>query len=315
MKPIKWNGKPISKPGWYSGLSLDLYHSKGICDAPAVSSSDLRTCAKQSAKHMYARWAENPEREVIKPPRHFVLGSAAHHVILGEDFYKTKFVTQPATYRDKKTAAVKPWHNGADFCKKWNAKAAQKGLTPVTQDELKTILAMSRSLQAEGIVQHGLLLRGLVEHSGFWKDGETGLWIKVRPDVVPTHTGEYVDLKTANDVTTIALMSSLRNYSYYQQGALIWEVAERLEDPFEAFYLMFLETDAPYCARAVKLVKDDLSRGRLMNRDMIRQIAHCIHAAHWPGPGEGELPDLPLSDAERERIDRRLQFNRGGASQ
>jgi hypothetical protein len=312
MDAIKWNGKPIKTPGWYSGLSLEDYHSAGICDGLAVSSSDLRTCWRKSPAHMHDRWAENPVREVDKPPRHFVLGSAAHHLLLGEDRFKMKYVAQPPTYRDKKTAVEKSWHNGADFCKKWNAKATAQGKAWVTHDELKIILAMSKSLALDPLVNEGLL-RGYVEHSGFAKDHETGLWLKVRPDVIPTHTGEFCDLKTAADVTTVALQSSIRSFGYHQQGALIWEVAELLKHPFDSFYLMFIETDRPYCARALPLTEDDLARGRLQNRAMIRRIANCITTDHWPGPGEGDLRALPLADAERERIDARLKFEKVGA--
>jgi len=37
MKITKWNGKPITKPGWYSGIPIETYHSAGICDGKAVS--------------------------------------------------------------------------------------------------------------------------------------------------------------------------------------------------------------------------------------------------------------------------------------
>jgi hypothetical protein len=74
--------------------------------------------------------------------------------------------------------------------------------------------------------------------------------LKVRPDVIPTMTGDFVDLKTAADVTTPALQYAIRAYGYHQQGALIWEVVEQLgaEHPFAGFVLMFVETVAPWCA-------------------------------------------------------------------
>ena len=315
MKPIQWDGKQIKKPGWYSGIPLEMYHSAKICDGYAVSSSDLRTCWSKSAAHMYVKWAENPKREERKSTRSMILGAAAHHLLLGEDKFRFKFAAQPLTYRDKTTAREKPWHNGADYCKAWNAKQAGAGKVPVTQDELRAIVEMARSLALEPLVQEGLL-RGYVETSGFVRDAETGLWIKVRPDVVPTLTGDYVDLKTAADVTTVALQSSIRTYGYHQQGALIWEVVEQLNirngdaHPFESFVLMFIETDLPYCARTVPLVDDDLARGRLQNRAMLRKIASCLKSGRFPGPGEGDLRALPLADAERERIDKRLEFEK-----
>jgi len=60
----------------------------------------------------------------------------------------------------------------------------------------------------------------------------------------------------------------------------------------------------------VPLVDDDLARGRLQNRAMLRKIASCLKSGRFPGPGEGDLRALPLADAERERIDKRLEFEK-----
>ena len=105
-----------------------------------------------------------------------------------------------------------------------------------------------------------------------------------------------------------AVQSSIRSYGYHQQGGLVWEACEQLQQPFETFTLLFVETTNPYCTRTVPLPDDDLARGRLQNRAMIRKIAHCIETGHWPGPGEGDIRPLPLSNDERERIDTRLKI-------
>jgi PDDEXK-like domain of unknown function (DUF3799) len=306
MHITPWNRKPITRAGWYAGISLDQYHAPNICAGPAVSSTDLRTCWAKSPAHMQLQWAENPAREARSVTRPLILGSAAHHLLLGESNFKMRYVQQPATYRDKITAQEKSWHNGALYCKAWNAAQDKAGKTPITIGELASIVAMSRSLALEPLVNAGLL-RGQIEVSGFWKDQETGLWIKVRPDVIPTASGDYVDLKTAQDVTTPALQSAIRSRAYHQQGALVWEVVEALEQPFESFVLMFIETSAPWCARTVPLTDEDLARGRQQNRAMLRRIASCIAANHFPGPGEGDLHPLPLANDERSRIDERLK--------
>jgi hypothetical protein len=125
--------------------------------------------------------------------------------------------------------------------------------------------------------------------------------------VIPTNGGDFADLKTSADVTTIALMKTIRTYGYHQQGALIWEVCEALGQPFESFVLMFVETSNPFCARTSPLTDEDLALGRQQNRLMMRQIRRCIDAGHFPGPGEGDLRAMPLSNDERERIKARLQ--------
>ena len=306
MKITKWNGKPITKPGWYSGIPIETYHSAGICDGKAVSSSDLRTAWSKSLAHMFDRWAENPNRKERTMTDAMLIGAVAHHLLLGEEGFKLKFVPFPETYRDKVSAQEKPWHNGAGPCKAWVADQVKKGRTPIKTDALEKIIAMSRSLALEPLVKDGLL-SGHVECSGFVKDRETGLWIKVRPDVVPMTGPDYVDLKTAAEVTAPALMSSIRSYGYHQQGGLIWEATEQLAQPFQSFTLMFIESERPFCARTVPLTDDDLARGRMQNRVMMRKIAGAIESGHWPGPGEGDLRPLPLASDERARIDERLK--------
>jgi hypothetical protein len=306
MNITKWNGKPITKAGWYSGIPIERYHSAGICAGKAVSSSDLRTAWSKSLAHMFDRWAENEAREDRSMTDAMLVGAVAHHLLLGEDGFKLKFVPFPATYRDKKTAEEKKWHNGADVCKAWVAEQTKKGKTPVKIEDLTKIIAMSKSLANEPLVQDGLL-KGHVECSGFVRDRETGLWIKVRPDVVPMSGPDFVDLKTAAEVTSVSLMSSIRSYGYHQQGGLIWEACEQLAQPFESFTLMFIESARPFCARTVPLTDDDLARGRMQNRAMLRKIAHAIDAGHWAGPGEGDTRPLPLSNDERDRIDARLK--------
>ena len=306
LQVTKWNGKPITKPGWYSGIPLERYHSANMCDGPAVSSSNLRTCWIKSPAHMHAEWCENPDAEPRETTRNMILGSAAHHLMLGEEGFKLKYVAQPEIYRDKVTAQEKPWNNNANACRDWHAKQAVEGRTVVTVKELKVIVEMARSLALEPLVQEGLL-QGYVETSGFFKHKQTGLWVKVRPDVVPSGP-DFVDMKTASDVTTVALMSAIRSYAYHQQGALIWEMCDAIGQPFESFLLLFIETARPFCARTVPLVDDDLARGREQNGVMLRKIASCIETKHWPGPSEGDMRPLPLSNDERARIDERLKY-------
>jgi hypothetical protein len=71
--------------------------------------------------------------------------------------------------------------------------------------------------------------------------------------------------------------------------------------------LMFIETAPPFCARSVPLAADDLARGRLQNRAMLRRVKSCIETRHWPGPGEDDHREMPISNDERARIDARLK--------
>ena len=308
MKVRKWDGKMITEPGWVSGMPLEIYHSAGVCDGPAVSSSDLRTCWSKSPKHMWAKWAENPEREEKKETDSMLLGGCTHYLLLGEDNFKTKYIAQPEEYPDRKTGELKKWHMGAEFCKQWHAKHEGLGYNIVPVKMLDAIVNIAKSVALEPLVQADLL-KGHVETSGFFKDRETGLWIKVRPDVIPAADDTFVDLKTTADVTTPAIMSTIRSYGYHQQGALIWEACEALDQPFATFVLLFVETANPYCARVVELPEEDLSFGRQQNRDGLRKIRTAIDLDRWPGPGEGDVRVIGLAKDERARIKERLKLS------
>src|SRR5215203_1399215 len=128
MQITEWNGQPITEPGWYSGIPLERYHSAGICDGPAVSSSNLRQCWLRSPAHMHAQWCENPDAEPIKVTRFMQLGTSAHYMLLGES-YKLALVCQPTIYRDKVTAIEKPWNNNATYCRDWTRRQTEAGKT------------------------------------------------------------------------------------------------------------------------------------------------------------------------------------------
>lgn len=299
---------PVTKTGLYRGVSLDDYHSPVVIPDGqyAVSSTDLRTAWSKSLAHMFDQWAHNPKRAPRKPTREMILGIAAHHLLLGETRFATSFIQQPLEYRDLRTAMFKPWNNNADVCKEWTEKQSKAGRIIVKYDELERINGMAASIALEPLVKDGIL-SGAAETSGFVKDTETGLWIKVRPDIIPTTGGDYVDLKTIFDISNRGVSRRIREAAYHMQGGLIWEWCDQVGENFETFTLAFIESDRPFCARMVPVEDEDLARGRQQCRAMLRQIATCIDKGHWPGPGEGELRSIWLSKEEREAIDKRLQ--------
>jgi len=102
-----------------------------------------------------------------------------------------------------------------------------------------------------------------------------------------------------------AVLSSIRERGYAQQGALVWEVIEALHLPFESFTDLFVEKSPPYCVRRVTLSDAALGRARRQNRAMLRVIADCIDKNEWPGFDDIENADV--AKTEQDRIDQRLE--------
>jgi hypothetical protein len=154
------------------------------------------------------------------------------------------------------------------------------------------------------------VLQGFAERSGFWKDKETGVWLKIRPDVIPSHRGgEMVDLKTCTSVQWVDLLRTVEQFGYDQQFALMRTVLRELKMPFTAAALVFVEKMPPHCVRVVELSDEDLDLGEAKNRTALRRFALCWNTNRWPGPA-GERQDaeiLKLTPAARERAESRLK--------
>lgn len=310
MKTIEWDGKPISKPGLYSKIPLNVYHSQSICDGPSVSSSGLRTLFSQSPAHFYTMWSGNPEREEKDEKAHMIVGRAAHHLMLGEPFFAKLFCVQPAEYPDAKTGELKKWTYAAGYCKDWRTARMTEGRAILTGGDVASIKGMAIALGTHPIVKAGAL-NGMIERSIFWKDKETGLWVKIRPDSIPTESGDFVDLKTTTSVLWNDLRRTIYDFGYHQQGALVRTGArEVLKIAQPTFTLVFAEKDEPHCVRVVTIKDGDLDRGEKQNRYALDTIARCIKSGHWPGPG-GEREDaenIELPEWGQKQIDDRLEY-------
>lgn len=292
---------PISRPGIYAGISLDDYHSTLVTPGPSVSSSGLRRLWQTSPAHFYAAWEYNPNRIEETASEAMILGAAAHHLLLGEDDFQTHYVMRPETLKGED--GLKPWQGNRKACREWLTEQRRAGRTVLTPAQIDTIRGMAKSLARHPDVSDGQILYGEIERSGFIRDKETGLWLRIRPDAWPID-GDFCDLKTIVSISNLAIWSAMREHAYHQQGALVWEVIEGLGLPFDSFSLLFVEKDPPYAVRRATLSDDALVRGRRQNREMLRTIAECIDRNEWPAPLD--IDALDVSKAEAERIDARL---------
>ena len=310
LETTPWDNKPVSRPGMYSKIPLDGskgYHTQFVCEGPSVSSSGLRTLFSESPKHFYATWSGNPQRKERKDARHFILGRAVHHLILGEPYFAKLFCVQPARVLIPEEG-WKPWNNIRPKCKEWHAQQRKAGRTVLLQSEVVSIKGMAREICAHPFYQHGLL-KGLIERSLIWKDKETGIWLKWRPDVIPRDSADFADLKTTTSVLIPDLMRTIDELGYFQQAALgRWACREVLGMDMASFTYLFVEKTEPYAVRDIRLEPEDLERGENANRAALELLARCLERGEWPGPGAGNEGNdrVRLSDRAREAIDNRL---------
>lgn len=297
--PVRaYQGGKISEPGIYSGVPIESYHAD-ICVGPSISSGGLRAFEAEdsSPAHFYLHSYLNPDHVPEPPKAAWIIGRAAHTLLLGEAGFNEEYVIRPDAIGDQK------WNANANVCKAWLAEQAQAGRTVLKGEDITNIKGMARSLAAHPIVQQGIL-NGLPEHSIFWRDEETGVWLKSRMDNIPTDGNMIVDLKTCDSASPIACRRSITNYGYHQQGALGVEgmkvVAGR--DIADVAFV-FIEKTAPWAINIKPLDAEALEWGRLQNRRAVRAFAKCFEEGRWPSFEGDDLVAANLLDFKRKSLE------------
>lgn len=293
-----WGGEKIGQSGAIVGLSLAVYHDD-CCVGPSISSSGLRTIWSQSPAHYWCRSPLNPDRLPPEDKPHFALGRVAHTLLLeGRAGLLTDYALRPDEYPDYRPKEARVWRD----------EQILAGKTIITPEDLEKVEGMAKALGAHPLVQAGIL-NGAVERSLIWKDAETGVWLKARPDVIPTESGDFSDLKTTPSVAYDALERSLASFGYQMQAALAGMASEAvLGVKMQSFTLVWVEKEPPFCVRVTTLDEADIERGARQVRRAIRTFAHCLDTGRWPGPGNDGAEYIKLPTWAANRVDLELQI-------
>ena len=293
-----WDGLPISEPGLYASVDMATYHRQ-LTVTPSISSSGLRTIWNKSAAHFYDDSYLNPNPPEQPERPHFSIGRAAHHLLLlGRKGFDEEFVCRPEQWSDWRTKESR----------EWKAEMLAAGKTIVTLNELELISGMAASLGRDPLVRAGLL-DGLVERTIVYRDSETGMFCKSRPDNIPADA-IFSDLKTCEGVDDDSIQRSISTYGYNQQASMVRTAARNaLGIEMIDFALVFVEKSRPFCTRVVTLRPEDLDRGEAQNRVALHAFAAGVRTGIWPGPGaESDAQYMGLAPWATKRIDERLSL-------
>ncbi|MBZ9939180.1 PD-(D/E)XK nuclease-like domain-containing protein [Mesorhizobium sp. BR1-1-16] len=292
----------IDTAGCYADLDIDRYH--GQCtEGPSISSSGLRTIFTDSPAHYWVGSSLNPNRVGEDQSEALILGRAAHHLLLGEKDFGRLFSVRPDKWDS--------WRS--DAAKAWRADEEEAGRTVLLPGQLQTIKGMHAALKEHPLIggAQGRILDGAIEQSLIWQDPMTGIWLKARPDAIPTASGDFADLKTAASVAPEDLSRAVSDRRYDMQAALVkWAAKAVLDIDMTDFALVFVEKCPPHCVEIRVIRPDDIAEAENDLRAALQLFAKCLKSGRWPGPG-GSLSDLApvgLSEFARRRAADRRAF-------
>jgi hypothetical protein len=255
-------------PGAYDGVPAERYHAVDVTEAPALSSSGARLILDECPA-LYRYEYLDPKEQIDK--EYFDVGTAGHLIVLEPDTFDAR--VQVIDAPDWKTKAAREERD--------TIRAA--GQVPLLTKQHADVMAMRNAIFAHPIARHAFT-DGVSERSFFWKDPETGVWLKSRPDFTPNHSRYLTDYKTAASANPDVFARSIWNYGYYQQAAWLMDAYQAVtgETP-QDFYFVVQMKAAPYLVTVVKADEEDVQFGRLQNRRAIRIFADCLNKGVWPG--------------------------------
>lgn len=251
--------------GIYFNLSAEDYHND-----LAIGCSNIKDLLISPLKY-WINSPLNPKRK-NKETKSKTIGAALHCYLMERERFYQDYIVLPYLYVDSdfyRTESVKP-----DFDKNFSMRKTKDAKT-FEYVGFKTVLKEEEFAEIKDAVEYfeslptGSLFRdGYAEVSIFWRDEETGLMCKCRPDYL---TSSYIaDYKSINSIDQIK--SSIATYDYYLQQTWYLEGLNQLrksglvtppfehliKNPHHNFIFAFQEKEAPYLVR-LKTFNEEIS--------------------------------------------------------
>lgn len=262
----------IAKPGVYD-IPAEEYHADPV-ETPSLSASIARVLLDRSPLHAWTRHPRlNPDFEEERKDI-FDLGSAAHNMVLRQNYWREEIeVVDAADWRTKAAREARD-----------TARAA--GRYPLLTDQYERLDKMVRVLE-----QHPQASRaftdGEPERSLVWQDEETGVWCRARPDWKPADPATpWPDYKTTGDAKPetwdrrfLLDHGGLLRAAFYQEG--IRQVCG-VENATLCYVVQEIDAPYPITVRVFPNGGAEHVIARAMVRKAVHTWAECLRTGAWP---------------------------------
>ncbi len=237
-----------------------------------------------------------------KDTESLTLGSLVDCLLLTPDEFEKRFVTRPETYQGKASAkkdapmVEKKWSANATFCKEWEAKMRDKGISVVTPGMMAKAKRMVENFgrhycqDFEGFL--GSFLEGAdTQTMVISKFKVAGREIFVRCLIDIRHRsadfGNFLwDLKTAADLEPTKWQRAIIDHGYDIQGPFYLDLYNREEkapEPVENFGHLIVGNQYPFLTGTRYLSGRFLDVGRLKYKRALKIYADCLGNDWFPG--------------------------------
>lgn len=174
---------------------------------------------------------------------------------------------------------VKLWQ---DCLAEWTE--ANTGRICIQPEEWERLHNMDRALRNHQTASKLLFSKrgGKAEQSIYWRDPETGVLLRVRPDWM-RNDNLPVDLKTADDASEEGFRRHICNYRYDVSECMYLDGVEAVTGQRPpAMPFVVVENKPPFAVAVYTIGPKGRATGAGQLRADIRRYAECLEADHWP---------------------------------
>lgn len=178
----------IDDPGYFRLKSIDQSQLKQFLKNPAD-------------------WAYHRLNDDHKPTDAMKFGTAFHAYLLGTSDVVS--LPEGESFRSKDN-------------QKWRADQLEAGNIIVSYNDMQLLKRMKEGIEQTSLMPEypdymEIIEQGTKEQCIEWKDRQTGLMLKAKPDLIPAGTDYLVDLKTAQKANAESFAKEVINYGYHIQ--------------------------------------------------------------------------------------------------
>jgi len=262
-------------PGVYFSLSnADYHHGDGI------SKSQLDDIAISMAVYQWRKSA--PEDELKKEPLTF--GTALHCLLLEPDEFDSRFIVSPEFNRRTNI--------GKDEERAFLGRAAALKKTVLSAEVWRKLGLMRDSTLAHPSARWLLEQAGHAEASIYWRDRETDVLCRIRPDKFLSSMPVIIDVKKVAEMARFP--RHIAEFRYHVQDAFYREGFREHygETPMFVFIVVSESIECGrYPVRVFSLTPYDVDVGTHLFRANLRTYADAIAREDFGGIEEITRPD------------------------
>lgn len=280
-------GMEIKPPCIIRNMPSEVYHS-----IEGLSNSGLKMLLDCPARY-YFKYLSGEYEAKEKPS--FKIGKACHTYILeGQEAFENTYWHNPySDYTKKEIVRILQEKFGYDctiekylLADLMEMLLVSEGIEAkeihLTKNELNQVIGTARAIKSNKHALAAFSQKGESELSIFWKDKDTGVLLKCRPDYLPYDCKLVPDYKTASSVNPNTFYGDFIKFGYHVQTAMYKEGIKAVTGiDVESFFFVAQEKEPPYITQVYLPDEAIITYGFKAVRKAIETYLECTEKGFW----------------------------------